>query len=175
MSDRFFMQFITRIFALLSLLFFVLMLSMPLSAFAASDHIFMSAGDGDGAINDVQECVEVTNDTSAQSKAVKFDRSYRLNDVVIQLSVVAGGATTVTHHWAYDAAGDHPATPSATTDLVFGNTTATDASATEIFDDRKAVYNLDITTKGSLWLCLKLPAGGSATLDYIAVNWSQLR
>jgi hypothetical protein len=155
--------------ALLSLLL------LPASAFAAPfERILFSAGDGDGAIGATTECIEVTNDTSADPGASAFPRRYRLGVAYFQLNTIAGGAASLTSYWALDSGGDYAITPSSTDTIVTGATTATDGSVTVAFDYEPAIPNFDVMTPGSLWACVALDAG-TANIDWAIATWTERR
>lgn len=96
-------------------------------------------------------------DTVGDTGAKVVPSSCYLSDVVLQLTTIAGGATSVTWFVSQDLAGDKPLTLSCTSTIVTGKTTAASGSVT-MYLGKDYVKGSDGVT-GELFLQVKLNAG----------------
>jgi hypothetical protein len=93
----------------------------------------------------------------------------RIESIVVRFTGLAA-ATSVTVRLCMDAAGDYTIVPDTTANLSFGVTTGTTACAAVYYGApiKNVVGNND-----TVYLFVKLNAGGTGTLDASCVTWSE--
>jgi len=115
-----------------------------------------------------------TEDTTNSAQSSSFPRTCNVQSVELELSSIAGGATSVTLFLARDSGGDVGVTPGstsgATQTIQVGATTATDGTTVFSIDsDIHFDSGVANATAGTLYAVAKLNAG-TATAN-IRVNW----